>query len=160
MAVIVLLFVSQSVSSAYSTTSQRPCSKTSNSDWTDTSLCGHGSMIAIIVTADDHTLESDLVSHDIKLGLPDCTVANGCLEIAIPFGVSNPNPASSSDLSFYVEQAHVLNPGAKILVVEAKSISWQDKWDAVYYVKSLPEVKKVSSVSYSKILMELGLILK
>lgn len=117
-------------------------------------------MIAIIVTSDDPTLGNDLAAYDIQSGLPACTVTNGCLEIVTPFGISNLNPSSTSDVSLYVEQAHQAAPGAKILVVDAKSTSWQDKYDAVNYAKTLPEVEKVSSVSYSKVVMELGLVLK
>ncbi|MDE1767256.1 MAG: hypothetical protein KGI27_13445 [Thaumarchaeota archaeon] len=119
-----------------------------------------GSMIAIIVTSHDPTLENDLAVYDTQHGLPACIVTNGCLEIATPFGTSNSNPSSTSDVSFYVEQAHQADPGAKILVVEAKSTSWQDKYDAAYYAENLPAVAKVSSVSYSKVAIELGLVLK
>ena len=117
-------------------------------------------MIAIIVTSDDPTLENDLAVYDTQHGLSACTVTNGCLEIATPFGTSNSNPSSTSDVSFYVEQAHQADPSAKILVVEAKSIGWQDKYDAAYYAENLPEVAKVSSVSYSKVAIEFGLVLK
>ncbi|MGI0087588.1 MAG: hypothetical protein ACREBI_06470 [Nitrosotalea sp.] len=119
-----------------------------------------GSMIAIIVTSDDPTLENDFAAYDTQHGLSPCTVTNGCLEIVKPFGTSNSNPSSASDVSLYVEQAHQANPSAKILVVEAKSISWQDKYDAAYYAENLPDVAKVTSISHSKIVIELGLVLK
>ncbi len=119
-----------------------------------------GSMIAIIVTTDDPTLGNDLAAYDTQHGLPPCTVTNGCLEIATPFGISNSNPSSTSDVSLYVEQAHQADPGAKILVVEAKSSSWYDKYNAAYYAENLPEVAKVSSVSWSRVVIELGLVLK
>lgn len=135
------------------------CSSTS-STWTDSSLCGHGTMVAIIVTSHDPTLENKLAAYNAQFGLPPCTVANGCLEIATPYGISDSNPSSNSDMVPFVEQSHQVAPGAKILVVEAKSISWQDKMDAVNYAKTLPEVAKVSSTSYSKVVMIIGLILK
>jgi subtilase family serine protease len=119
-----------------------------------------GSMIAIIVTTNDPTLENDLGAYDAQYGLSPCTVANGCLEIDTPFGTSNSNPSSASDVSLYVELAHQANPGAKILVVEAKSTSWQDRYNAAYYAESLPQVAQVFSASDSKIVMELGLELK
>jgi subtilase family serine protease len=117
-------------------------------------------MIAIIVTTDDPTLENDLGAYDTQYGLSPCTVTNGCLEIATPFGISNSNPSSTSDVSLYVRQAHQADPNAQILVVEAKSTSWQDRYNAVYYAESLPQVAQVSSVSDSRIVMELGLVLK
>jgi hypothetical protein len=40
------------------------------------------------------------------------------------------------------------------------SIDWQDKWDATYYAEKRPEVAKIASISYSKVVMELGIILK
>ena len=117
-------------------------------------------MIAIIVTSDDPSVESNLEKFDSQFGLPSCTTSNGCFEKVLPFGISKKNLAFSSDISFYVEQAHVVAPGAKILLVEAKSIGWQDKWDATYYVESQPEVQKVVSVSWSKPIIELGIVLK
>ncbi len=78
----------------------------------------------------------------------------------MPFGTSSSNPSSISDVSLYVKQAHMTNPTAKILVVGAKSTSWQDLWNAAYYAENLPEIEKVTSVSYSKVLMEIGLVLK
>lgn len=121
---------------------------------------GSGFMIAIIVTSDDPTLENELAVYDKQAGLPACTRTNGCLEVAKPFGTAQSNYISSSDVSYFVEQAHQANPTAKILVVEAKSISWQDKWNAAHYAEKLPNVEKVTSVSYSIVLMELGLVLK
>jgi len=135
------------------------CSSTS-SKWTDSSLCGHGAMVAIIVTSHDPDLENRLAAYDDQTGLPPCTVGNGCLEIATPYGMSNFNPSSNADMLPFVVQAHQASPGAKILVVEAKSISWDDKMDAAYYVKTLPEVGKVTSMTYSKVVMMIGMILK
>ncbi|MFZ1075811.1 MAG: hypothetical protein WAN47_00085 [Nitrosotalea sp.] len=119
-----------------------------------------GSMIAIIVTTDDPTLGNDLATYDAQYGLPACTISNGCLEIATPFGISNSNPSTASDVSLYVEQAHQAAPGAKILVVEAKSTSWQDRYNAAHYAESLPQVAAVSSASDSKVIMEISLVLK
>ncbi|GEM_PF-5988837 len=132
----------------------------SSSNWADQSLCGHGAMLAIIVTSHDVNLESKLAAYNAQHNLPACTVENGCLEIATPYGISRSNPASNADMSSFVIQAHQSLPGAKILVVEAKSISWQDKYDAANYAKTLPEVAKVFSVSYSKVVMIIGLTLK
>ena len=135
------------------------CSLTA-SDWTDPSLCGHGSMTAIIITTHDANLEKRLAAYDSQHGLPICTVDNGCLEIATPFGTSNTSPPSRYDMAPVVEQVHQSTPGTKILVVEAKSTSWYDKYDAVNYVKALPDVSRISSVSYSKVVVVLGLVLK
>ena len=135
------------------------CSNTS-SNWTDPSLCGHGTMIAIIVTSHDPTLESKLAAYGAQFGLPACTLENRCLEIATPYGISNLNPSLNSDMLHFVTQVHQVAPGAKILVVEAKSIGWDDKMDATNYAKTLPEVEKVSSISYSKVVMILSLILQ
>ena len=133
---------------------------TTSSNWADSSLCGHGAMTTIIVTSHDTALESKLAEYNTQFGLPACTVENGCLKIATPYGISNSNPSSNLDLSPFVEQAHQTAPGAKILVVEAKSISWDDKDDAASYAKTLPEVVKVTSISYSKVVMIIGLVLK
>jgi hypothetical protein len=124
------------------------------------SATGSDFMTAVIVTSHDPTLESDLAAYDWQSGLPSCTLTNGCLEIATPFGISKSNPSLRTDVSSYVEQAHQANPAAKILVVEARSISWQDKWDAMYYAEKQPQVDKVTSVSHSKVFVEIGLVLK
>ena len=134
---VALLSLTSIIIPGASATGSQSCSKTS-SDWTSQDLCGHGGMIAIIVTSQDPTLEIDLAAFNAAAGLPSCTISNGCLEHATPFGVSNTNPAASSDVSFYVEQAHATAPGAKILVVDAKSISWDDRYDAGYYAKTRP----------------------
>lgn len=120
---------------------------------------GSNYMIAIIVTSDDPNLESEFAQYNAIHGLPPCTVLDGCLQIAKPFGTSSKNPATSSNVAFFVEQAHAVNPSAKILVVEARSTSWQDKWDASEYAKNLPGVQRVTFVSYSKIMMEIGLMI-
>jgi subtilase family serine protease len=135
-----------------------PCSMTTSSGWTDKNLCGHGGMIAIIVPTHDPNLERDLDSHNSNFGLPACTISNGCLDVVKPYG--SPNTQVIFDVSSYVEQAHETAPGAKILVVEAKSISWQDMWNAEHWTQSLPEIEKTVSASWSKIVIELELVLK
>ncbi len=117
-------------------------------------------MIAIIATSDDPNLENNLAVFNAQENLPDCTTLNGCLKVIKPFGNPLQNPSSAPDVSFFVKLAHKANPSAKILVVEARSASWQDKDDAANYAKNLPEVERVSSVSYSKVVMEIGLLLK
>lgn len=154
---MIFLFILSSSLTIPNVLAASSCSSTSG---TDSSLCGRGTMIAIIVTTHDPALENKLAAYDAQFGLPPCTVENGCLEITTPYGMSTSNPSSNSDMSHFVEQVHQATPGAKILVVEAKSISWQDKYDAANYVKTLPEVEKVSSVSYSIVVMIIGLVLK
>lgn len=117
-------------------------------------------MTAIIVTTHDDDLESKLGAYDLKNHLPACTTVNGCIQILTPFGTSDSNPASYSDMSLFVEQVHRYSPGSKILVVEAKSTSWQDKYDAAHYAETRPDVAKVSSISYSKVIMIVGMVLK
>ena len=157
--VVVLLLLATAIIPGTSAAGSESCSKTSP-NWTDQNLCGHRGMTAIIVTSHDPTLENDLAVYDTKFGLPDCTISNGCLEYATPCGVSNTNPGSRLDVSSYVAQAHANSPGAKILVVDAKSISWQDKYDADYYAKTRPDVQYVFSVSWSKVIVILGMTLK
>jgi len=156
---VALLLLTSVITPGASATWSQSCSKTS-SNWTGQDLCGHGGMIAIIVTSHDRTLENDLAAFNTVAGLPSCTISNGCLEHVTPFGASNTNPAASLDVSFYVEQAHATAPGAKILVVDAKSISWDDRYDAGYYAKTRPEVQHVVSVSWSKVVVVYGMILK
>jgi kumamolisin len=90
--------------------------------------------IAIVSAYENKKLESDLHVFSSMFNLTDCTVASGCLQIV------NLGSGAVSELQrcylagetiLDVEWAHALAPNAKLLVVEAKSTSTTDVFDAI-----------------------------
>ncbi|MDR3782306.1 MAG: fibronectin type III domain-containing protein [Candidatus Nitrosotalea sp.] len=94
------------------------CTHTTTTDWTDTSLCGHGQTIAIVDAYDDPNIASDLQTFDTQFGLPACTVTNGCFT-----QTKQGTPATDSgwamEIALDVQWAHSIAPGAKIVLVES-----------------------------------------
>ncbi len=90
------------------------------------STAGAGKTIAIVDAYDDPTAESDLGVFTSQYGLPACTTANGCFKkVNQTGGTSYPrtNGGWALEISLDVQWAHAIAPGAKILLVEAKSSS-------------------------------------
>ena len=82
---------------------------------------GSGSTIAIVDAYGSSTIAADLALFDATWGLPDPS-----LQVVTPFGVSDPRDQDTADgwaseTSLDVEWSHVVAPGAKILLVVAKS---------------------------------------
>lgn len=85
---------------------------------------GAGETIAIVVAFDHPRIESDLKAFSKKFGLPLCTTANGCFKKVNHKGTKS-YPAASKEWAMEtaldVQWAHAIAPGAKKLLVEAKS---------------------------------------
>ncbi len=77
--------------------------------------CGAGQTIGIVDAYSDPTVEADLQTFDNQFGLPDCTVANGCLTIATPQGAPVSDGGWARETSLDVQWAHAMAPGARIL---------------------------------------------
>jgi subtilase family serine protease len=80
--------------------------------------------VAIVGTFDAPTIEADLNGFSKKFGLPACTTANGCFRKVDPKGGRNypaPSKLWAMETALDVEWAHAIAPGAKILLVEARS---------------------------------------
>ena len=107
------------------------------------SLDGTGTTIAIVDAYDDPTIASDLHQFDVQFGLPDPTftkVSQTGSTTALPAA----NAGWSDEISLDVEWAHVIAPGAKILLVEATDDSFNNLTAAVQYAAKQPNVVAVS----------------
>jgi subtilase family serine protease len=92
-------------------------------------LAGAGKTIAIVDAYDLPTAEADLNTFSKQFGLPPCTTANGCFKkVNQTGGTSYPayNAGWGLEIAMDIQWAHAIAPGAKILLVEAKSNSFTD----------------------------------
>ena len=103
------------------------------------STAGGGKTIAIVDAYDDPTAESDLAVFSSQFGLPACTTANGCFKkVNQTGGTSYPRKDSgwALEISLDVQWAHAIAPGAKILLVEARSNSFTNLLTAEDYARA------------------------
>jgi subtilase family serine protease len=85
---------------------------------------GAGETVAVVVAFDHPRIESDLNAFSKKFGLPACTTANGCFKKVDHRGGRNypsRNAFWAMETALDVQWVHAIAPGAKILLVEAKS---------------------------------------
>ena len=93
---------------------------------------GSGQTIAIIDAYDHPNIESDLGVFSSKFGLAPCTSSNGCFQKIYAAGSKPPTDSGwALEISLDVEWAHAIAPKAKIMLVEAKSTSFNDLLAAV-----------------------------
>ncbi len=103
------------------------------------STLGAGKTIAIVDAYDDPHAEADLSVFSSQYGLPACTTANGCFaKVNQTGGTSYPrtNAGWSLEISLDIQWAHAIAPGAKILLVEAKSANTNDLFAAEDYASA------------------------
>jgi subtilase family serine protease len=103
------------------------------------STAGAGKTIAIVDAYDDPTAESDLAVFNAQYGLPACTTANGCFKkVDQTGGTRYPRTDGgwALEISLDVQWAHAIAPGAKILLVEAKTNSFANLLAAEDYAKT------------------------
>ncbi len=112
--------------------------------WPNSKLCGNGQVIAIVDAYDNPNIESDLATFNKQFGLPPCTKANGCFTKATPQGGPKFDQTWALETALDVQWAHAIAPGAKILLVEAKSSSLSDLLVAVDYAVKQGGVHQVS----------------
>jgi len=97
---------------------------------------GAGKTIAIVDAYDDPTAAADLSTFSSQWGLPSCTTSTGCFtKVSQTGGSSLPssNGGWALEISLDIEWAHAIAPGAKILLVEAKSNSFSNLFTADQY---------------------------
>jgi subtilase family serine protease len=99
---------------------------------------GTGQTVAIVDAYHDPNLASDLAVFDHAYGLP----AANLTQVVAPGTPSNDGWAQEEALD--VEVVHALAPGARIVVVEARSASVSDLLAAVDTARNLPGVSVVS----------------
>lgn len=126
-------------------------SRAATTNWTPQSLAsaygivwspalGAGKTIAIIDAYDAPAVEADLATFSRAFGLPACTTANGCFKRVNQVGASAPRPSFDADwaleIDLDVQWAHAMAPGAKILLVEARTASFNDLDAAEQYANN------------------------
>lgn len=104
---------------------------------------GYGT-VAVIDAYDDPKAESDLNVFSSHYGLPPCTSANGCFEKHAMAPKIRNDQGWALEISLDLQVIHSIAPGAKILLVEAKSSSGTDLLNAVNYARSRADVVAVS----------------
>jgi subtilase family serine protease len=100
---------------------------------------GAGKTIALVDAYNDPTAANDLSVFSKQFGLPACTTANGCFKkVNQTGGTSYPssNAGWALEISLDIEWAHAIAPGAKILLVEAKSSSFTNLLAAENYASA------------------------
>jgi subtilase family serine protease len=105
---------------------------------------GGGGTIAIVDAYDSPSIASDLSTFSSQFKLPACTSYNGCFEKHKMSSRLRADGGWALEIALDVEWAHAIAPGAKILLVEARSSSGNDLLSAVDYARSRPDVKAVS----------------
>jgi subtilase family serine protease len=107
-------------------------------NWPTNPAAGAGHTIAIVDARDNPMIERDLAVFDQQYGLPACTTANGCFTKVDANGGNNYpsyNGGWAFEIAIDVEWAHTIAPGAKILLVEAKSANTPDLLSAEDYAR-------------------------
>jgi len=97
---------------------------------------GHGQTVAIVDAMNDPTALADLTKYRSTFHLPACTVANHCFTMVNQLGnASGPFPANdagwSQEISLDLDMVSAICPNCHILLVEAKSASFNDLAAAV-----------------------------
>src|SRR5205823_6085760 len=105
---------------------------------------GGSGTIAIVDAYDYPTVASDLNTFSSKFGLPLCNSLNTCLEVHKMTPHIRTDSGWSLEMALDTQWAHAIAPTAKILLVEAKSASFNDLLSAVSYAKSRSDVVAVS----------------
>src|SRR5438309_1523990 len=93
---------------------------------------GGSGIIAIVDAFDYPTAENDLNVFSSTFGLPPCTTANGCFQKVFAVGRKpRTNCGWAQEAALDIEWAHAMAPNARIILVEAKSNSFSDLFQAV-----------------------------
>jgi subtilase family serine protease len=100
---------------------------------------GSGQTIAIVDAYGSPSLANDLKVFCTTYGLPQATLA-----VYYPQGKPNNNSGWALETTLDVEWAHAIAPGARIVVVVAKSASISNLLGAVDYAVNILGVKQVS----------------
>jgi subtilase family serine protease len=85
---------------------------------------GAGQTVAVVIPYDHPNAEKDLKAFSKQFGLPACTTANRCFKKVDSKGGKHwpsRDKTWSVEAALDVQWAHAIAPGAKILLVEAKS---------------------------------------
>lgn len=100
--------------------------------------------IAIIGAYNDASIEKDLNDFSAQFGLPACTTKNGCFEKHLMSAKTKADSGWALETTLDVEWAHAIAPGAKILLVSARTPSGANLLKAVDYAARRSDVVSVS----------------
>jgi len=95
---------------------------------------GAGMTIAIVDAFHYANANSDLAFFNTEMGLPQCTIANGCFQQLDQSGGTNycgPNSGWELETMLDIEWAHAMAPNAKIMLMEGCTNSFTDLNTAV-----------------------------
>ena len=115
-----------------------------------TSNAGAGQIIAIVDAYNDANALSDLNVFNAQYGYPalstctSLTSGGACFEVAEPSGKPAVNTDWNLEESLDIEWAHAEAPGAKIVLVEAKTSSNANLYAAVDYANTTLKATEVS----------------
>jgi subtilase family serine protease len=104
---------------------------------------GAGRTIAIVDAFNDPQVANNLAIFSTQFGLPQCTVASGCLTIVNQTGGGTLPPFNANwavEINLDVQWAHVMAPNAHILLVEATNNSLANLFAAVLYAQQHADV--------------------
>jgi subtilase family serine protease len=104
---------------------------------------GHGTIV-IIGAYEDKTIEKDLNDFSKQFNLPACTVANNCFEKHPMTANVKTNSGWAIETTLDVEWAHAIAPKAKILLVEATTLSGANLLKAVDYAANRTDASAIS----------------
>jgi subtilase family serine protease len=85
---------------------------------------GAGQTVAVVAPFDHPSIEADLNAFSRRFGLPACTTKNRCFKKVDQKGGKNypsRNKVWAAETALDVEWVHAIAPGARILLVEARS---------------------------------------
>jgi hypothetical protein len=110
---------------------------------------GAGRTVAVTDAYFNSQTEADLATFSSNFGLPQCTIANGCLTIVSQTGgppPPQPNPITPVIQGWFIETnldlqwVHSMAPNAHILLVAANSSLNSDLYPAVAFAKAHADV--------------------
>lgn len=105
---------------------------------------GGSGTIAVIDAYDDPNIADDLNVFSAQFGLPLCNAANPCFEKHPMSTKMRTDSGWALEESLDAEWAHAIAPGAKVLLVEAKSSRGNDLLAAIDYARQRPDVIAIS----------------
>ncbi len=104
---------------------------------------GHGTIV-IVGAYDNPTVEVDLQKFSHQFGLPLCTSTNGCFEKHPMSRSIKVDGSWAMETSLDVQWAHAIAPQAKIVLVEATTLSGANLLQAVDYAASRSDAVAIS----------------
>ncbi|GHO88087.1 S53 family peptidase [Dictyobacter formicarum] len=84
---------------------------------------GAGQLVAVVIDGGVPSIESDLAAYSRRFGLPQCTVASGCLTIKYQGGHPIAPGSDEAEGTLDIETIHAVAPKAKLLLYNVQQSS-------------------------------------